>query len=554
MKRAGWMKDQISILSQSPLGTPQFSVSKRSNFPYNHESLISDIDELLLEESEKHFDSLIPAKDKESNLFDEDEYHNNQSYSDPMKNIFAIRALYEDSIAKIRKKYLQHERKLFRQIQNEEELQLLIATRPGILEMPARVSVSPLIPDTKALEENRYAPSNSFSKHLKDLSQSTALESFPNPNLKQQKLHFGSSENSAREKDVRNRFSAYFSQKKLELIKQHEDQLSSVLEETEKVLENYWTGAISDLQERLQESQAKIEPTSDEINLEKQHKFKLTEIKSQLEEEIESKYKAHYIQQRSKHKNPQITKKDLEKKIMKLQAEIEIQQANQLNKEKEYWKKDLIKDVQELCRQKLKSEQTQVLSKKENELRRQVNLEKEEVVSRLIHDSLEAVDLKIQAIASEKEKNDAEALEILKDKCILELREETEAKFREDTRLRMKNSFEKDLRKNITNRIEMELKIRLEDRIYQEFNLEFEFQHENFRKKIENELNSKIKSLEDQFEDNRSSEIASTVEKKFLKIEKDLKINYLKKLDKLKLDTRNEFEEIYTGQVKVIHK
>ena len=58
--------------------------------------------------------------------------------------------------------------------------------------------------------------------------------------------------------------------------------------------------------------------------------------------------------------------------------------------------------------------------------------------------------------------------------------------------------------------------------------------------------------LEEQYENTRAKITADSVEKNLTKIEKDLKINYLKRIDKLKADTRKDYEEIFIGQIKVM--
>lgn len=294
------------------------------------------------------------------------------------------------------------------------------------------------------------------------------------------------------------------------------------------------------------------EKPTDEIleDLQYEYEVKRSQLFSQLSNEIESRIKSQYLQRRASIKPTPILKKDREINIIKFQSELELEQIDRLSAEKKYWNAELIKEVSDSCKQNLREEQEQLLLKREKDIIKQVEYEKQEVISRLVHDSEEAVENRIQQITEDKEAGEQEFIEILKEECLKELQKEYEMRFREFTREKLQTTIEKEYKKNLAHRIEMELKLRLEDQIYQELNIEYEENHDIFRKKIEQEMISKLMELEEQLESTRNQKIKESADKKFSKIEKDLKINYLKKLDKLKNDLRKEFEEIYIGQIK----
>lgn len=548
MKRAEWMKDFMMGDEISPLGTPQFNISKAGNFKAE-----SGTSEAFLTSSDRHKDAIVLA---DISLEKSREFTQNpEKTSAPANELIEIQNLFEASISKIRKQYLQKERKLFEQIKNEEEIHLLIATRPEILEIPAKISVSPLLtPGPHYIDD--------YSQHLQNSKRSNKTDSF---NLMSFDL-FGESESSKKgkvsenlfestlhiqEREIRRKFYEVYKEKEKKLIEMHEKQLEEAVMENEEDWEGYWKERIDELNGMISEFTSRDE--SERIQREQEEIYenrRISELRG-LEGEIESKVKSEYLQKKSKVKFPQLTIRERDKKILKLQAEIEILQMNELNQEKSYWERELVNEAIEKSKNKLKNEQEMVLMRKEKELKNQVNGEINEVVSRLIEETSEAVEKRLEKILQDQEFIETEMKEEIKSECFQEIRKENEAKFREAAWARMKTSFEKDLKKNLASRIEMEVKIRLEDKIYQELNQEFEISHENFRKKIESENYSKSLALEEQFESTLSQQVSIASEKTLSRIEKDLKINYLKRQDKLKSDLRKEFEEIFIGQIKV---
>jgi hypothetical protein len=522
MRRSEWKKEPALNFSETSVGTPQFSVSKDSNFRNYNENTGRP----LPAEPGAYRDSLQPAPKKpDLKILPKP----SESKSEVIHGVLSLRNLFEETVNKIRKQYLAKERKLFEQLR-EEEINVLLATRPAILEIPTKISPSPIVsPEPRFIDEYRTSHLlKSYKKGEEDWGNlSKAEKGTPQKG-----------ESSSKEKK---RISEMVNRKKNELTLELESKLVDKVEESREIIDEYWKDKIRELEEKLAE-------------LEKEEEFdwegERENLRIELEEESEKKYLEQYLQRRSMIKPTNVNKKERENNIVKFQAEVEIELMQMLEDEKMRWKTEEIIAVQEECKVKYKEEQEQLLARKEKEIKRQAELEKQDLMNRLIRDTNEAVEEKLSRMDEDKEVREAEINEILKEECMAELLLESEAKYREIARERIQIALERDSRKNLAHRIEMELKVRQEDLVYQEFNQSFEDTHEQYRKKLEHEHVSNMIELESSLEANRTEEIAKAVEKRFSKTEKDLKINYLKKLDKLKIDLRSEFEEIYIGQIK----
>ena len=489
MKRTEWKKES------SPLGTPQFNVSKATNFPNDF----------------RHSEAILPVSEKSFKMISKPAEHTSETLYEVLK----LRNSFEETLNKIKKTYLAKERQVFQLIQNEDELKVLIATRPHILEIRSQVSGQDRPDQGRFIDDYR---SNYKSKQIEDLRSELKMQN---------------------------------EQMKLELVQDLESFLHEKTESCKRDVEDYWVKRIEDLEEKLVELEAS-ELQDKDLEREEYEEFfiKNEEKVEQLRNEIEDKYKKAYLAKRPQSKV--LSKREKEALVLKFEAELEIELMNLLDKEKSSWGQDEVRKVQKFCEERWKEEQQAVLQRKEKDLKRQAEKETKEIINNLVKDFQEASDENVKKINSSLKENQMQIEEILKEEAYQEVIIEAQDKYREIMAERVKTSIDRDLKKNLAQRIEMEVKIRLEDSIYQELNQDLEESHEVFRKKVEQEQASKLIDLEYQCEANRSSNLQAAIDKKFSKIEKDLKINYFKKLDKLKSDLRKEYEEIYIGQIKKI--
>jgi hypothetical protein len=481
MKRTEWNKQP------TPLGTPQFSVTKGSSFTTSNEN--------------HHSESLVPANEKSFKMISKPA----ERKSETLMEILRLRNAFEETVNKIKKNYLQKERQVFQLIQNEDELKVLIATRPAILEVRSQV-----VPNSQGKTQGRFIDDyrTGFRPVQAEVLKRTLQEENEN--------------------------------KRKELVVDLENFLNAKTESCRKLVEDYWTNRIEDLEDKLMQLEEWPEDHEKNVDVE------------EIREELEEKYRKELDRRRSQRKVPVLSKKEREALILKLEAEIEIQQINELENEKKSWGQEEVKKVKKMCEEKWREEQDLIVQKKEKDLKKQAERETRDVLNNLSKDFEEVSSENIKKI-SESLKNQQNQIEdLLQEEAYQELINEAQENYREQSLEKVKTLLEKDLKKNLSQRIEMEVKIRLEDSIYSELNENFEENHEIFRKKIEQEQAAKLLDLEYQCEVNRGANLQSTIDKKFSKTEKELKINFFKKLDKLKSDLRKEYEEIYIGQIKKI--
>ena len=488
MKRTEWKKEA------SPLGTPQFSNNKPAQFSNNS----------------RHAEGILPANEKSFKMISKPAEHT----SEILYEVLKLRNTFDEVLNRIKKNYLTKERQVFQLIQDEDEIKLLIATRPHILEIPSQVYGQAKPDQGRFIDDYR---SNSRLNQLEDL-----------------KSQFRSQNES----------------RKLELVQDLESFLYEKTESCKKEVEDYWVKRIQELEEKVLQLEANDWEEKD-LKGEENENFYINEAKvEEIREELEEKYKKIYLAKRPAGKV--LSKREKEALVLKFEAELEIEQMNLLDQEKASWGQEEIRKVQKYCEEKWKEEQLAVLQRKEKDLKRQAEKETKEILSNLVKDFREASDENVKKINESLKESQIQMEEVLKEEAYQEVIIEAEDKYKEMAADKVKVSIDRDLKKNLAQRIEMEVKIRLEDSIYQELNQDLEENHELFRKKVEQEQASKLLDLEYQCEANRSSNLQAAVDKKFSKIEKELKINYFKKLDKLKSDLRKEYEEIYIGQIKKI--
>lgn len=460
-----------------------------------------------------------------------------ESKSEILAEILKRRNMLEESLLKIQKNYSMKEVQLFEKIGNEEEIKLLVALRPGVLNsLDKQVSLKKREEEKKNLSNKQGRHRRLVSKGSNDFSEkSNSVASSSRSNY----LNEGYS--SIVEGQIRENLQKVYKGYEEILLHNLESTFQSTLEENRLIIEDYWTTVIEKLENKL----ASLAVVTEESDQEPEKLEYIEELASEIEERIRKEYK-----NKSRYSKG-IPKKEKENCILKLQAELEIEQINSLETEKNRWKNQELAEVQNECKERLWLEHEDILLRKEIELRRQAELELQEIISNLVKDTNLAVSSKAKVIIKEKESQRCEFEEICKDEGLQELVLEEADQLRNQLVQVLSKSIYKELKENFYPQIEIDLKLKNEEKIKREINLGFQEAFENYRQRLEKENVNKMIEIECQFETNRSEVVKKSFEEKFVKVEKELKIGYLRKIDKLKNIMRKEFEESYCAEFKV---
>jgi hypothetical protein len=443
-----------------------------------------------------------------------------ESKSEIISEILKRRNIFEESLLKITKNYSKQESEMFLQISNQDEIDLLIATRPIILnpnQKPFSIQSTPSKPGHRRL----------LSKGSKSNSSHSSRGSF-------------SAKPEQDDKKIREKLEKLFQVKKSELLQDMEKTFNENLEENKEIIQQYWKEVISKLEQKLEEASIVTEESeTDQDQL---------ELIQKLAEEIESRVKKDF-KARSKF-SKSLPKKEKEKLIRNFQAQVEIEQLELLTSEKKSWM-SRVSEVQEECKERIWLEHEDLLLRKEIELRRQAEFELQEILTSLKQETDSAIFMKAKKMMKEREVSQIEMEEVLKYEVEQEILQEQIQEFKVQIFPRLKISIAKDLRSALFNQIEIDVKLRMEENVFKELCQGFLNSEEKFKGKIEKDFNERIMQLECELESHRADKAKKIAEERFVRIEKDLRIGYLKKIDKLKGDMRKDFEVLYGEKERV---
>ena len=454
----------------------------------------------------------------------------NDSKSEIISEILKRRNIFEESYTKLTKSYSQQEKEMFKQISNPEEIKLLEATRPAVLSTPCKpeqVQVTPTKPQPKPGHRRLLSKG---SKGSKDLSDSSSAHS----------------NNSTRkvpdEELIRQRLETEFNQKKQVLVSQLERTFDVNLEEDKQIIEDYWKNIISKLQQQLDYAQVVTEESEQDLD----QLESIKELEADIEERIRKEFKS-----RSRYKKP-IPKREKENLILSLQAHLEVEQIKILQEEKQIWNKTSLQEVQEECKERIWLEHEDLLLRKEIEMRRQAEYELQEIISSLKRETEAAIAQKTRRILKEQESVNKEIEERVIFETQQELIDEEILDFKSKLAQRIQVPLYNELKAAIFPQIEIELKLRMEESICHELSLGFNSNFDCIRKKLESNFNEKVIELECQLEASRACSCKRLADEKFVRVQKDLKIGYLKKMDRMKVELRKEFEMEYGSKERVL--
>lgn len=466
----------------------------------------------------------------------------NEAKSEVLGEILRRRNVLEETVFKIQKNYSLRENQLFKQINNQEEIELLVATRPGILKiLDKQVELRKVEEDKRSLSSRPGSHRRTISKGSGEFSEKSQISLFASSNRSSGRKQL---RNVDLESKIRERLQTTYDDYKQILLENLESTFQTNLEENREIIENYWVTVIEKLEHKL----ASLSVVTEESEQEPEMTEYIEELAAEIEDRIKQEYKS-----KSKYSKG-MPRKEKENLILKLQAELEIEQMDLLETEKKKWKNSDLAEIQADCKEELWLEHEDLLLRRETELRRQAEFELQEIISSLIKDTESAVGSKAKLIIKEKESQVREFEDLCKSECLEELFTEELDQLKVQLTPKLKENIYHELKENLYNQIEIDLKLRTEDEVRRELSENFQGLFENFRKKLEKENANKMIELECKFETCRPDVVKKLFEDKFVKVEKELKIGYLRKMDKLKNELRKEFEKIYCGEVKVRNK
>lgn len=243
-------------------------------------------------------------------------------------------------------------------------------------------------------------------------------------------------------------------------------------------------------------------------------------------------------------------KKPSRDEIEKIRGNFEVDSEIRMYTEKEEWKKEYMPSLIEEARYMVKVEHDQRVGKRTADLRNQAKAEIQDLFENLKKDSELAIKQKFREIDESESAREKETLERIRAECYDELRKDQDFRLRSALTDKLREQLEKEVRNELIRRIEMELRLRKEDEIREEVKISIEQEHEDIRKKFESEIRGKIQNLEEEFESNHNHLCVQEVDSKLERREKELKIDYMRKLEKLKDSSQKEFSDYQNQQSK----
>lgn len=268
------------------------------------------------------------------------------------------------------------------------------------------------------------------------------------------------------------------------------------------------------------------------------------DILKALESEYEHKVKNLTPRKDFSIKNSKLTQKDIEKFREQQEIEFEIK----LYSEKEMWKRELMPFMIEECRNVVKLEQETVLIQKEKEIRLQAAGEIDDLMQRVKRDSDRVIKIEHQKLDEAEKQREIGFFEKIKEEALDELKKEQDFRLKEALTHKLKERLEKDIKSELEGRILMEVKLRKEDQFKAEISKELAVEFENFERKIKNDTIEKIFKVEQDFAVTHNQKVLEEVERRLTRREKELNIDYMKKLEKMRNNINQEYGSLQSQQ------
>ncbi|CAG9332806.1 unnamed protein product [Blepharisma stoltei] len=511
--------------------TPQFSSPEKKSITFNGQSSDEAVDYYsYLSSFDKHTESIIPSRDAEKVQAKKQKEQESPSKDQKIKE--QLEELRDQSIREIellKRSFYEKEKELEEKSVRIENLRLI---GPSPIYAP-----DPFESERTPIRRNQY-------------------EDFGGQRLKMEEESLKTKIKEA-EIELREEIEEEFFQEKNDMIARYQAQTERAIKDTKNALDQFWKKRMQDLERELQATESKffINPAADEESIQEfydqQLKDKIEEEVDRLHREIDKTLKVEYdnlfkkrVSQTHKRTSSKLKQSDIDKFKEQLEIEFEVK----LYSEKELWKRELMPLMIDECRNKAKLDIESSLYEEEIKLREEAKFEMEELIEEVKKESENVVLLRIKKIDDDEKQREIDYIENLQVEAQEELRKEQDFRLKEALTAKLRERLEKEIRHELEGRIEMEVKLRKEDQFRQELLDEIEFDYEQAVVRLKTDIQNKILNLEEEFAVNHNHIVLEEVEKKLLRREKELNIDYMKKLEKMKKKLSDEFEEAQSKQ------
>ena len=331
--------------------------------------------------------------------------------------------------------------------------------------------------------------------------------------------------------------------RKQDFLKYYSQITSLKVSETESKLARYWKAQINGLLLVLKDKQALVhseeKAIEDEFFQDNKNKV-LVDFTKTLGGELEDKYSRLYLRELGEQEERR------RERMTGVIREIEGKQYRALQLERE---KFFMEKSEEKMRE-LTLEEQGYLVRLEGSLRVQADEEIRETLGSLMRELEKALEVKFKEIDEQSVSLTLKEFETQFGEWENEVKQEVVyGRLREQidkVKLPIKEKIQKDIKEKVATQALGNQSV-LYEQVHSELFLDFE----EFRKHSEKKSREKVSKIEEDFQLNFCKQVYSLAEKQARPVEINLKMNYHKKLDNLKLTLRTEMEKRFLIQYKV---
>jgi len=273
--------------------------------------------------------------------------------------------------------------------------------------------------------------------------------------------------------------------------------------------------------------------------------------RQKIHSEVYSSLRAKNDRKKSKKKTkePKVMDKHQRSQIENLKTQILQENEIRLCSEKESWKRELTPYLIEECKAKVKEEYQKKLNLEKQKIQQQGQTELQELIDQVKQDSDTMMQQQLWQIDEELAQKESDYEQQVYTECYEELKKDLEFRLKEAFTSKLKAQLSREIKEELQNKFEKTLKVNSYEELRKEVKQEWDESMENIRKELEKDYKEKLRQLEQEFEVENSREVYQKVEEKAKLREREMNINFLKKVEKLKKDIRKEHQEEYNRDI-----
>lgn len=348
-----------------------------------------------------------------------------------------------------------------------------------------------------------------------------------------------------------------FDAERVGLQQKYESEMNQAILAVQERINNHWNKRAVELEYQIKQHNAGEEADyQDDIESELVNHYQSyyedlfeeerERIKAQFEKELQDELKYSKIQspptrRQGRTEVPGEFNEKYQAELLKMRERMEAEFEMRLVSEEESWRSTHAPKIAQEMQRKHQINSSEQLAARKEQLRKQALRELNDLITKIKTESDEAVTRHFKQIEDEARKTSERNRDILKAEIYHQIQSEREQKLQDAIVMKLRGFLSNDISRELQPKIEQEVRAELEMKFREEAQIELQQSLGDYLRKLDTDTKNALRSVSEKLDLTKDEAVKAHVEEQMVRYEKELKVKYASRADRLTNETQQLF-------------